>query len=174
MNRTSPLRIVLTIGASGCASATSTSPMFDELGTSHVTPEAEPVPADPARIHFHMNQRLDDLREVGDLLVAGKLAEAQALSFMLARPADEPTLPSWSEGSVRIAAAARSIGRATSATEACRLLPRIAEVCADCHDRMGAKLDAGVLDHARCQQVAMQTAADPVIRATARPRRREH
>jgi hypothetical protein len=97
-----------------------------------------------------MNQRLDDLREVGDLLVAGKLAEAQALSFMLSQPADEPALPAWSAESVRISAAARSFAGAKTLAEACRLLPRVAEVCADCHDRLKARTDVRVLDLARC------------------------
>lgn len=100
-----------------------------------------------------MNQHLDDLREVGNLLDAGKLAEAQALSFMLTRPVEDPTLPSWSAEVERISSAVHSFAAASSLSEACRLLPRVAAVCTDCHDRLKLQIDARVTEHARCERI---------------------
>lgn len=94
---------------------------------------AAPANADRARLRFHMQRHFDDLRGVERLLIAGRLAEAKSLAFLLSRPAREV----WSIDALRVSEAALALSGAASLDEACRLEPRIAAACADCHRRTG-------------------------------------
>jgi hypothetical protein len=119
-------------------------PVPDELGSRHVVragsghAAADPPPiSDPAKVRFHMRRHLDDLRAVERLLIGGKLAEARSLAFLLSRPVRDAGLDAWSAAAARASAAALALSEAMSLDEACRLAPRVAEACGDCHRRAG-------------------------------------
>ena len=104
----------------------------------HVVP-ADPLPPDPPSIaksemvRFHMNRHFDDLRAVEHFLVAGKLAEAKALTFLLMQADLAPGMQQWNVDSERVSAAARGLMSARTIEQACRGEARIASACMDCH-----------------------------------------
>jgi cytochrome c553 len=140
----------LVILAIGCGRAAA--PAFPEgeaLGEQHVARAGDgggraeaalPPGVDRAKVRFHMQRHFDDLRRVERLLIAGKLEDAKSLAFLLSRPARDPGLEAWAGASARVADAALALAGAASLPAACRLEPRVAAACADCHRSTGALL----------------------------------
>lgn len=137
----------LVVLAIGCGRAGP--PAFPEeatLGERHVERAGEgaaaeaalPPGADRAKVRFHMQRHFDDLRRVERLLIAGKLDEAKSLAFLLSRPVRDPSVEAWAAASARVADAALALSGAATLPEACRLEPRVAAACADCHRSTGA------------------------------------
>jgi len=129
--------------ALGCgrAAEVSTLPEPDELGSRHVTGArsgraagSAPADADRAKLRFRMQRYMDDLRTVERLLIAGRLDEARSRAFLLSRPARDV----WSIDALRVSQAALALSGTTDLEEACRIEPRIAAACADCHRRAGS------------------------------------
>lgn len=114
----------------------------EELGSRHAAGAepgradaggATPTNTDRARLRFHMQRHFDDLRGVERLLIAGRLAEAKSLAFLLSRPVREV----GPAEALHVSEAALALSGAASLDEACRLEPRVAAACADCHRRTG-------------------------------------
>lgn len=114
------MRLVLVLLAVACA------PRHAEdrhapLGATH----AERAGASHARLRTRMRHHGDDLRQIEVVLRHGKLAEAKALAFWLAREDPDVTL------------ATRALHAATDRAGALRATARIAAACGNCHVRIG-------------------------------------
>jgi cytochrome c553 len=84
-------------------------------------------------VRYHMRRDLDDLRTIERLLVDGKLAEAQSLTYFFTKP-KAPAHRDVPENR-DIVLAASSLASARSVDEALRHEVRIAAACAACHQR---------------------------------------
>lgn len=103
----------------------------DPLGQLH----AEPAHANP-RLRTRMRQHGEDLRQIEDLLLRDRLAEARVLAFWLARPVDEPALAATPDEAAVLATNARRLGAARTTTEGMWLAAQVAGACGACHARM--------------------------------------
>src|SRR3954468_12981680 len=87
MKRQLGLIVVASIGCRPSANPTPVAPI--DLGTNHPVPRAvattQPVP-DRRREQYQMRQQLEDLHDLEDLLVKGRLDEATPLVAMLEAP----------------------------------------------------------------------------------------
>lgn len=92
-----------------------------------------PVFDRPAMVRFHMQRHFDDLRALERQLVAGKLDDARALAYLLARPSQDPGFAPWEAESKRMVDAALALAAAPNLAAACRREPRVSEACANCH-----------------------------------------
>ena len=86
--------------------------------------------ADTGRVKHHMRQRIEDLRTIERMLVAGKLEEAKTLAFMLTRPAD---LVPEDPNTRALTLAAGALVNARTIDEALYAAARTASACARCH-----------------------------------------
>lgn len=100
---------------------------------------AQPRPAalvrfkDPIEARYHMRMHFGDLRIVEQALVAGRLAEALSVAYLLTRSTQDPGLARWVAQSRRVHAAALELTKSQDVEEALRRLPRVAVECAGCH-----------------------------------------
>lgn len=100
-------------------------------------PPREP-PAPPrferaALVRWHMQRHFEDLRTIERLLVAGRLDEAKALAFMLAKPEPDPGMAPWAAEAREVVEPARELVSARTIDEALRREPHVAVACAGCH-----------------------------------------
>jgi cytochrome c553 len=108
----------------------------DVIGQVHVTHDRSTA---SARLRSDMRHHFDDLRHIGSLLRAGRLAEAKAIAFWLTRSLREPRVQAQTAESSRLNAAARELVAAPTLASAVRSEARIADACGDCHARTGAR-----------------------------------
>lgn len=87
-------------------------------------------PPESGRVRYHMRQHFNDLRTIERMLVAGKLDDARALAYMLARPSS--AMPQGSEAH-DVAVAAGGLISARTLEEAAYAEVRVAAACAQCH-----------------------------------------
>jgi hypothetical protein len=80
----------------------------------------------------HMHRRFDDLQLLEHALISGRLVEAQALAFLLAR-APEPWMAPWPDDTLAVERAALAVALAPSLDDATRREPKLAMACAQCH-----------------------------------------
>ena len=92
----------------------------------------------PAMVRFHMRRHFDDLRAIERHLIAGRLDDARALAYLLARPSADPGVAPWAPESRQVVDAALALAAAPSLDEACRREPRVSAACAGCHLRARA------------------------------------
>jgi cytochrome c553 len=92
----------------------------------------------PAKVRFHMQRHFDDLRMIERRLIAGKLDEARALAYLLARPAPDPGMAPWNAEGTHVTDAALALAAAPTLDEACKREPRVSAACAGCHLRAQA------------------------------------
>ncbi|HUJ60383.1 MAG TPA: hypothetical protein VLX92_17900 [Kofleriaceae bacterium] len=100
-------------------------------------PQPEPpIPArlkDPAAARYHMRRHFDDLRMIEQLLVAGRLDEGLALSYLLARKTEDAGLAPWDDHADRVITSASELMKAPGLDEALRREARVGVECAKCH-----------------------------------------
>lgn len=113
------------------------------LGQSHISRDVDPAGgraplARPAMVRFHMQRHFDDLRTIERLLVAGKLEDAQALAYLVGKPARDPAFAPWQIEAQRVTDAAQALASARGLEEACRRAAQVSAACAGCHVRMQA------------------------------------
>lgn len=123
--------------AIGCGTVREPQPSA-ALGDQHVASADVPT-RKSGRVQYHMREQLGDLRELQRWLVAGRLAEAKALAFLISRPVQEPR---WSVDSARVERAALAVAQASGLAAACRSTPQIAMACATCHQRNAVRAQA--------------------------------
>ena len=78
----------------------------------------------------------EDLRTTGEALLAGRLGEAQALAYLLARPHEEDVMRRWPEERRRLRVAAAALERAETVRGGLRAEAQIAGACGACHARV--------------------------------------
>jgi hypothetical protein len=131
------------------------SPAPSELGTDHIVAADEvsspsSTAASDRRRRYQMRQQLEDLHDLEDLLVAGRLDEASPLVAMLEPPHGTARGTALSGEASRGAPmqaiapgasdAAHAMAHATTIEQACQIAARVTAACGDCHERSGARV----------------------------------
>jgi len=99
---------------------------------------ASPLPA-PARFDrpmmaaYHMRRHFADLRMVEQFLLAGDLAAARSLAYLLVAPLEDPGMSPFRDQAKRVSEAAAAVTQAPGIDEALRREVRLAGGCAECH-----------------------------------------
>jgi len=120
------------IWLTACGAATQ---VPEDLGSRHQDPVGpvvgeELVGPDRGRVRHVMREQLACLQDLETSLSAGRLDEAQALAFLIART--EHPLPQ-TDASARVSKTALDVARAPTLELARHLAPRISASCAGCH-----------------------------------------
>lgn len=96
----------------------------------------------PDVVRETMRTQFKDLRDIQDMLLAGKLEDAKARAFMLTKPATDPGLAPLAAQTQAVVDAATELVDARTIPEACRKVARVAGACASCHVHMPRPLRA--------------------------------
>jgi cytochrome c553 len=108
----------------------------EALGQVHATHDRSTA---GSRLRSDMSHHFEDLRHIGALLRTGRLVEAKAIAFWLARAIRDPRVLAQPAEAARLNAAARDLAAAPTLVSAARSEARIADACGDCHARTGAR-----------------------------------
>jgi hypothetical protein len=95
--------------------------------------EDAPALTRPDVVRERMRTQFNDLRDIQNMLLDGKLEDAKARAFMVTKQADDPGLAALAAQSQAVSDAATSLGESRTTPEACRRLAKVAGACAGCH-----------------------------------------
>ncbi|HTR50355.1 MAG TPA: hypothetical protein VMJ10_06575 [Kofleriaceae bacterium] len=146
-----PIAVIAFALALGCAADPPSDPDESEAWTVPHAPWNDPQPQppaparfrDPAAARYHMRAHFNDLREIEQLLVAGKLDDGRTRAYLLTREReiDEPGLASWSDRARDVVDAATTLTKASKLDDALRREAQVAVACARCHAATQSRLD---------------------------------
>lgn len=87
----------------------------------------------PDVVRERMRRQFNDLRDIEDMLLKGKLEDAKARSFLVTRQSNDAGLGGLAAQAQAVTDAATSLGEARDVPEGCRRLAKVVGACAECH-----------------------------------------
>ena len=138
MNHAAYMRMIsgsIVVLAFGCAVGceTPSAATAREESAPEAQPPTRPTFDRPARVRYHMDRQVDDLRAIERDLLAGRLGAAKLCALGMTRPEQDRGMSPWSARSTAFVDAAASLAIAPSVDEALRREVRVAQACAECH-----------------------------------------